>query len=48
MTDRPTKLIRNGTAEFLIFTGQVGEQRIEACYDEVEPLLSAVTRWRRK
>lgn len=25
MTDRPTKLIRNGTAEFLIFTGQVGE-----------------------
>ena len=25
MIDRPTKLIRNSTADFLIFTGQVGE-----------------------
>lgn len=30
MTDRLTKLIRNSTAEFLIFTGQTGEQSIEA------------------
>jgi len=47
MTDRPTKLIRNSTAEFLTFTGQAGEQSIEVRY-EVEPLLSAVTKWRRK
>ncbi|WP_417528385.1 virulence RhuM family protein [Marinomonas shanghaiensis] len=29
-----TKLIRNRTAEFLIFTGQSGEQSIEARYEE--------------
>tara|TARA_R110001606_G_scaffold116832_1_gene246039 strand:+ start:1973 stop:2995 length:1023 start_codon:yes stop_codon:yes gene_type:complete len=29
-----TKLIRNSTAEFLIFTGQSGEQSIEARYEE--------------
>jgi len=33
MTDRDKKLIRNSTAEFLIFTGQAGEQSIEARYD---------------
>ena len=30
MMDGIKKLIRNSTAEFLIFTGQAGEQRIEA------------------
>ena len=30
VTDRDEKLIRNSTAEFLIFTGQAGEQSIEA------------------
>lgn len=30
----PTKLIRNSTAEFLIFTGQAGEQSIEARYED--------------
>ena len=29
-----TKLIRNSTAEILIFTGQSGEQSIEARYEE--------------
>ncbi len=29
-----TKLIRNATAEFLIFTGQAGEQSIEARYED--------------
>lgn len=33
--DRP--LIRNSTAEFMIFTGQAGEQSIEARYED-EPL----------
>lgn len=47
MTDLFTNPIRNSVAEFLIPTGQVGEQSIEARY-EVEPLLSAVTKWRRK
>lgn len=28
------KLFHNGTAEFLIFTGQAGEQRIEARYED--------------
>ncbi len=28
------KLIRNSTAEFLIFTGQAGDQSIEARYDD--------------
>lgn len=28
------KLIRNSTAEFLIFTGQTGEQSIEARYED--------------
>ncbi len=31
---RKKQLIRNSTAEFLIFTGQVGEQSIEARYEE--------------
>ena len=34
MTDRDEKLIRNSTAEFLIFTGQAGEQSIEARYED--------------
>ena len=29
-----TQLIRNSTAEFLIFTGQAGEQSIEARYED--------------
>ncbi len=32
--DTSTKLIRNSTAEFLIFTGQAGEQSIEARYED--------------
>lgn len=31
-SNRSTKLIRNSTAEFLIFTSQAGEQSIEARY----------------
>jgi hypothetical protein len=34
MSDHDTKLIRNSTAEFLIFTGQAGEQSIEARYED--------------
>ena len=34
MNDRDKKLIRNSTAEFLIFTGQAGEQSIEARYED--------------
>lgn len=34
MTDRDKKLIRNSTADFLIFTGQAGEQSIEARYED--------------
>ena len=34
MTDRDKKLIRNSTVEFLIFTGQAGEQSIEARYED--------------
>ena len=34
MTDSNKKLIRNSTAEFLIFTGQAGEQSIEARYED--------------
>lgn len=34
MADRNKKLIRNSTAEFLIFTGQTGEQSIEARYED--------------
>ena len=34
MSDRDNKLIRNSTAEFLIFTGQAGEQSIEARYED--------------
>jgi len=30
----PVRLIRNSTAEFLIFTGQAGEQSIEARYED--------------
>jgi len=33
MTGHNKKLIRNSTAEFLIFTGQAGEQSIEARYE---------------
>jgi hypothetical protein len=32
--NHPKKLIRNSTAEFLIFTGQAGEQSIEARYED--------------
>lgn len=31
---KETKLIRNSTAEFLIFSGQLGEQSIEARYED--------------
>lgn len=34
MSDSERKLVRNSTAEFLIFTGQVGEQSIEARYED--------------
>ena len=34
MTDRTNKLIRNSTAEFLIFTAQAVEQSIEARYED--------------
>lgn len=40
MKSRPTKLIRNSTAEFLIFTGQAGEQSIEARYEDETVWLS--------
>jgi len=33
MSDNEKKLIRNSTAEFLIFTSQAGEQSIEARYE---------------
>lgn len=48
MSGHEKMLVHNSTAEFLIFTGQAGEHSTEARYGEVEPLLSAVTRWRRK
>jgi hypothetical protein len=32
MTDGKPRIFRNGTAEFLIFTGHSGEQNIEARY----------------
>lgn len=34
------RLIRNSTAEFLIFTGQAGKQRIEARYEDETVWLS--------
>ena len=34
MNNTKTKQIRNSTAEFLIFTGQAGEQSIEALYED--------------
>jgi hypothetical protein len=34
MNDKRHQLIRNATAEFLIFTGQAGEQSIEARYED--------------
>ncbi len=40
MSDNKTKLIRNSTAEFLIFTGQAGEQSIEARYEDETVWLS--------
>lgn len=39
-SDGNSKLIRNSTAEFLIFTGQAGEQSIEARYEEETVWLS--------
>ena len=47
MSDNEKKLILNRTAEFLIFTGQAGEQSIEARY-EIETVLSAGNREGRK
>ncbi len=35
-----TRPIRNSTAEFLIFTGQAGEQSIEARYEDETVWLS--------
>ncbi|MCD6525623.1 MAG: virulence RhuM family protein, partial [Desulfuromonas sp.] len=40
MSDGDKKLIRNSTAEFLIFTGQAGEQSIEARYEDESVWLS--------
>jgi hypothetical protein len=34
VSDNEKKMIRNSTAEFLIFTGQAGEQSIEARYED--------------
>ena len=34
MKNKKNQLIRNSTAEFLIFTGQAGEQSIEARYED--------------
>lgn len=34
MDEKDKKLIRNSTAEFLIFTSQSGEQSIEARYED--------------
>lgn len=45
MSEGDRKLIRNSTAEFLIFTGQAGEQSIEA-RDEDTTILRAGKRWR--
>ncbi len=39
-SDRKTRLIRNSTAEFLIFTGQSGEQSIEARFEDESIWLS--------
>ena len=39
-TPSGTRLIRNSTAEFLIFTGQAGEQSIEARYENETVWLS--------
>ena len=36
----PVRLIRNSTTEFLIFTGQAGEQSIEARYEDETVWLS--------
>lgn len=33
-SDDSRRLIRNSTAEFLIFTGQAGEQSIKARYED--------------
>ena len=40
MTERDQRLIRNSTAEFLIFTAQAGEQSIEARYEDETVWLS--------
>lgn len=40
MTESNSKLIRNSTAEFLIFTAQAGEQSIEARYEDATVWLS--------
>ncbi len=34
VTDHDKQLIRNSTAEFLIFTGQEGQQSIESRYED--------------
>lgn len=47
MSDDDKKPLHNSTAEFLIFTGQAGEQSIEARHED-ETGLSAVTSGRRK
>ena len=40
MSKDEKKLIRNSTAEFLVFTGQAGEQSIEARYEDESVWLS--------
>lgn len=34
MSPTKTKLTRNSTAEFLVFTGETGEQSIDARYED--------------
>ena len=38
--DKGKQLIRNSTAEFLIFTGQAGEQSFDILYEDVLTFLS--------
>ena len=45
MADDKRKLIRNSTAEFRIFTGQAGEQSIEA-RNKGKTVLHTRKRWR--
>ena len=46
--DKGKLLIRNSTAEFLIFTGQAGDQSIEARYEDETIWLSQKCVQRRK